>query len=152
MRNARDALKSYAFTRCTLQVARWRAPNGRTTRNPQSEPVTRSFSGPTARFAARSCGYVIAQRLGRGGHRLIHRGEELVVVKWLDEIGDGPASYHFVSRGIIVCRNYDGARLGRNGLKVLFDFEATHSRHPDINHCNRHRMALGLPEKVARHH
>ena len=93
----------------------------------------------------------LRQRSGRQSHRLIHGAKELVVIKWLNKQGAGPALHRLIShRVVVICRNDDDARLWRNGLKLLPDLQTTYSRHPDINHRDSHRMALGLREKHER--
>ncbi len=62
------------------------------------------------------------------GHGLIHGGEKGLVVKRFNEIGDRPSLYRRVPhRVVVVRRTYDDARLGRNDLELLLDFEATHT-------------------------
>jgi hypothetical protein len=62
------------------------------------------------------------------GHGLMHGGEKGVVVKRFNEIGDRPSLYRRVPHQVVVVRRtYDDARLGRNGLELLLDFEAAHT-------------------------
>src|SRR6516162_2171921 len=74
-----------------------------------------------------------------------------LVVKRFNEKADCPCPYcHVAHRLVVVSRNYDNARLGRNGLEPLLDFEAAYTWHPDINHRESHRIAPGIREKTER--
>ncbi len=73
----------------------------------------------------------------------MHCGEKGVVVKRLNEIGDRPGLYRRVShRVVVVRRTDDDTRVGRNGLELRLDFEAAHTRHPDINDRAHQTSAL----------
>jgi len=62
------------------------------------------------------------------GHGFMHGGEKGLVVKRFNEIGDRPSLYRRVPHQVVVVRRtYDDARLGRNGLELLLDFEAAHT-------------------------
>src|SRR5258705_7544977 len=85
------------------------------------------------------------------GHGLMHGGEKGVVVKRFNEIGDRPGLYRRVShRVVVVRRTYDDARLGRNGLELLLDFEAAHTRHEDIKDRESHSITDNVREKSER--
>ena len=82
---------------------------------------------------------------------MMHGGEKGLVIKRFNEKGDRPGPYRQVSRrGVVVRRNYDDARLGRNGLELILDFEAAYTWHPDIDHRESHRIAAGIREKTER--
>jgi len=81
----------------------------------------------------------------------MHCGEKGVVVKRLNEIGDRPGLYRRVShRVVVVRRTDDDTRVGRNGLELRLDFEAAHTRHPDINDSDSHRIADNVRKKIER--
>src|SRR5260221_4980268 len=76
---------------------------------------------------------------------LMHGGEKGVIVKRINKIGDRPSLYRRVTHRVMVVRGtYDHARLGRNDLQLLLDFEADHFCHPDINDRQSHRIATNV--------
>src|SRR5258708_26305883 len=91
------------------------------------------------------------QRSALPGHGLMHGGEKGLVIKRFIEIGGGPGPYRRLSHQVVVVpRHDDDARLGRNGLEFLLDFEAAHNLHPDINDRESHRIADNVREKTER--
>ena len=79
----------------------------------------------------------------------MHSDEEGLVLKRFNEKGDSSALYCFIShRVVVVGRNDDDARAGRNRLELLLGCEAAHSWHPDIEHRESHRMAARVREKT----
>src|SRR5258708_8753246 len=80
---------------------------------------------------------------------LMHGGEKRVVVKRLNEISDRPSLYRRVPHPVVIVRGtYNDARLGRNGLELLLDFESAHFSHPNINDRESHSIADNVGEKT----
>jgi hypothetical protein len=77
-----------------------------------------------------------------------NRGEKLLIVEWLDEECGRPSAQSCRSnQGIILSGEDDDASRRRNFPEPRLHFEAVHDWHPDINHCNRGAMSLGIKQK-----
>jgi hypothetical protein len=91
------------------------------------------------------------QNLARRCHGPKYGIEEDLVVKRLGEKCGRTILHGHASDGVlIVRRNDDDARLGRNRAQLLLEFEAAHTWGPDIDQRNRYRIACGVLEKTER--
>ena len=85
----------------------------------------------------------------RSGKRQANGGEEFLIIKRFGEESSGA----FRQRGgaqqwILFGGKHDDASRGRERPQLRLDFQATHERHPDINH--RHWNPVGLRETKKR--
>ena len=89
------------------------------------------------------------QNSARRCHGLKYGIDEDLVVKRLGEKGGRTILHGHASDGVlIVRRNDDDARLGRDRAQLLLEFEAAHTRGPDIDQRHRYRITCGVLEKI----
>jgi hypothetical protein len=90
----------------------------------------------------------VSTEVSGGAHDTADEREKLFVVERFYEKSERATVHGRLTNGRLVpCRDDDDSGVGGESAQLLLQLQAAHSRHPNIEHGERHGMAPGVSEK-----
>ena len=90
----------------------------------------------------------VSREVSGGAHDTADERKKLFVVERFYEKSERATLHGRVANGrLVACRDDDDSGVGGESAQLLLQLQAAHSRHPNIEHGERYRLAPSVDEK-----